>query len=362
MKLGVIVLNFGEPASPTEESVIPFLERIFLTNAGLEERHSPEEARRRSRELAERRAPGLIEEYKSIGGSPLNEQALAQARAVEEELRGRGHDVTAYPAMQFTDPLVEDAVRQARDDGMERLVGLPVYPLCGPSTTVAALDDVEEALDTLGWTNVPFRGVTGWHRHPLYLELRADAVRHLLERDGLELSDPGTHLLFSAHGTPMKYIREGSRYQVYVEETCRAMARALGTDDYVIGYQNHTNRGIEWTEPDVEEAVRALEGQSVVVVPVSFMHEQSETLVELDEDLKEEAEAVGLSFHRVPVPHDDPRFASVLADLVEPLAAHEGDGPPRAGVLEWGSCICRPRPGTYCLNTPALEGAARTSD
>ncbi len=353
MKTGILVLNFGEPRTPTRDEVIPFLERIFLTNANLEEFPDLEAKRRRARELAERRAPGLMEEYEEIGGSPLNHQSDAQAEALAGELRRRGHEVTVYSAFQFTDPLPAQVAAQAREDGMERLIGLPIYPLCGPSTNVAALDAVRSALTELGWA-VPFEGVTGWHRHPLYLQLRADMVARTAEAAGLDLNAPDTRLVFSAHGTPRKYIDEGSRYVEYVHEFCREIADLLGVERYELGYQNHTNRRIEWTQPDIEKVVEAVEAGRILVDPVSFMHEQSETLAELDHELREEAEARGLEFHRVPVPHDDPRFARVMADLVEPLLT----GDSGAAGLRFGQCRCRPTPGTVCLNALPREEAA----
>jgi protoporphyrin/coproporphyrin ferrochelatase len=348
---GILVLNFGEPEPATPDRVIPFLERIFHANARLEPHETEAHRRRRSRELAERRAPGLVEEYEEIGGSPLNGQADAQAEALARELASRGHRVRVHSAFQFTEPLVAEAVERAREEGLERLVGLPVYPLCGHSTNVAALNDVQAALDALGWSP-EFRGITGWHRHPEYLELRADAVRRTAEEAALSFDDPGTKLVFSAHGTPKRYLDEGSGYVRYVEEFCRELAGRLGVEEYVIGYQNHTNRGVEWTQPDVESVIEAIEAETVVVDPVSFMHEQSETLAELDHELREEAEARGLAFHRVPVPHDDPRFAGVLADLVEPFLEGESPMPSAVGrpELRFARCRCRPEEGTFCLN------------
>ena len=350
-KHAILALNFGEPEEPTEEAVLPFLERIFLVNARLEEHHGPEEARKRSRELAENRAPGLLEEYREIGGSPLNRQARAQAQALNLELFRRGHQVPVYSAMQFTDPTIPDVVRRARADGVESLIGLPVYPLCGPSTNVASLDQVQAAMAEMGW-EAPFRGITGWHRHPLYLELRANGILGLLHHKELSLADPSVRLVFSAHGTPQHYIDEGSRYQEYVEEFCQDLAEAVGAESYELGYQNHANRGIQWTQPDIEEVVAGLGGKTLVVVPVSFMHEQSETLAELDVELKEDAEKAGATFHRVPVPHDDTRFARVLADVVEPLLGEEApDGPTSfAPEVRWAPCRCRPKSGTVCLN------------
>src|SRR6056297_1028194 len=101
MTTGVVLLNFGEPAEPTRENVVPYLERIFLNNASLEDADTEEEARERARQLAERRAPGLIEEYEEIGGSPLNPQAEAQADALADELDERGYDIQTYVGMQF---------------------------------------------------------------------------------------------------------------------------------------------------------------------------------------------------------------------------------------------------------------------
>lgn len=349
MKIGVLVLNFGEPANPVMEEVVPFLERIFQTNAGLNGSSSDEERRRRSRELAERRAPGLIEEYEQIGGSPLNDQARQQSEALEAELRRRGYDASAYSGMQFTEPSIRSAVEAARGDGVQQILGLPVYPLCGPSTTVAALQVVSDAIREMAW-DVDISEVTGWHRHPDYTALRVDAIRTAAEDAGLDLSHPRTRLVFSAHGTPLRYLREGSRYDVYVKDHCDRVAAALGVEA-ITGFQNHSNRPIEWTQPDIEKVIASIDADRVLVDPVSFMHEQSETLSELDVELREEAEERGIAFHRVPIPHDDPRFVSVLADLVETRL-----GLDNPAALEFHQCLCRPHPAARCLNAP-MHGA-----
>lgn len=346
MDIGVILLNFGEPEQPTEELVVPFLERIFMTNASLEGSLTEEQARARSHALALDRAPGLIEEYMEIGGSPLNRQCAEQADALAGELARRGIAARTYVGMQFTDPSIRAAVEKARADGVARLVGLPVYPLCGPSTTVAALAEMRAQIAALDW-DVDVVEITGWHRHAAYTAVRADGIRRIVEENGLDLGDGRTRLVFSVHGTPMRYIEEGSRYVQYAEESCRDIAAAAGAPDYVIGYQNHTNRPIAWTQPDIEAVIEEIDAEHVVVVPVSFMHEQSETLAELDVELREAAEARGLAFHRVPVPHDDARFIALLADLVQAALGGEAAG----AALK--PCVCRGAAGALCLNRGA---------
>ena len=346
MKSAVLLLNFGEPEDPVPEEVVPFLERIFGINDRLEGR-TGESARARTRTLAEARAPGLIEEYRQIGGSPLRAQARDQASLLQAELTWRGHDAECILAMQFTEPFIVDAIRRARAAGAEQIVALPIYPLCGPSTTVAALERVEADMRAQLWS-VPVRQISGWHRHPAYLAFRAAAIRHVLEKDGLSLDDARTKLVFSAHGTPMKYIEEGSRYDEYVREFCASVAQALGASDYEIGYQNHTNRPIEWTQPDIERVIQGIDADHVVIDPVSFMHEQSETLAELDHELRSTADARGLGFHRVPIHHDAPEFISFLADLTEPFLRGGDPATPAGSDRAFAACRCKP--GAYCLN------------
>lgn len=349
MKTAVLLLNFGEPEHATPEEVIPFLERIFSLNAALDLRTSGGEARVRSRAMAEARAPSLIEEYESIGGSPLHAQATAHARGLEAELARRGHDVVLLQGMQFTAPLIPDAIERARASGAERVVAFPVYPLCGPTTTVAALAEVAAEMARIGWT-VPLLELGGWHRHPAYVKLRADAIRRTMRDSGIEFEDPRTVLVFSAHGTPTKYIQQGSRYEAYVEDFCALLARELKVDGYQIGYQNHSNRpGVEWTQPDIARVIETIDADRVIVDPVSFMHEQSETLAELDHELREQAEARGLGFYRVMIPHDSPMFIELMADLIEPLIVP----PPQAPAAERSPlrpCVCRGVPGAFCLN------------
>ncbi|MCH7892347.1 MAG: ferrochelatase [Gemmatimonadetes bacterium] len=236
-----------------------------------------------------------------------------------------------------------DAAAQAA--GVDQLVALPIFPLCGRSTTIAALDDVQVAVDKLSW-DVPLREITGWHRHPAYRRLRADAILAYVKRNGVDLHASDTRLVFSAHGTPLKYLADGPRYVNYVEEACRNVARELGISDYTLGYQNHTNRDIEWTVPEIQTVIREIDATRVIVDAVSFMHEQSETLGELDGELRKIAEEAGLEFHRIPIPHDDPAFAELLADLVEDVLRPE----PIMGELGLRRCLCRATPTTFCLN------------
>ena len=208
----------------------------------------------------------------------------------------------------------------------------------------AALDSVQTALDELAWS-VPFVAISGWHHHPEYLAMRVSRIREFVRSEGLDLDDPETILYFSAHGTPVKYLSEGSRYDRYVEEHCKDIAGGLDAVRFAVAFQNHTNRRIQWTQPDNEDRIETLSEKRLVLDAVSFMHEQSETLAELDRDLRARLASQGKEMYRVPVPHDDPRFIAVLADLVG-QGVRQSDGE----LTSLAACRCRRAGGTWCTN------------
>jgi protoporphyrin/coproporphyrin ferrochelatase len=318
MKTAILLLNFGEPENATLDDVVDYLDRIFFANGSLED-DAPPGLRVRSRRLAESRAASLLEDYRRIGGSPLNRQAREQAQLLAETLALRGHRAAVFAGMQFTRPCIPTAVCAAREWGADRLIALPVYPLAGPSTTDAALAAVRVELDRQRWT-VPLFEVSGWHRSPAYVALRAAAIRDAADQADVDLSDSGTHLVFSAHGTPLRYLAAGSRYHHFVAEHARDVAHAVGVAHFRLGYQNHANRAtVRWTQPEVSAVIRDLDADAVIVDPISFMHEQSETLVELDHELRGLAESRGMRFVRVPIPYASPEFIAVLAGIVERL-------------------------------------------
>lgn len=319
----VHLLGFGEPESASNEATVAYLERIFRANARLDDDLGPDRLRERCRSLAERRAPGLLAAYERIGGSPMLRQCRLQAADLSAELARRGESVHVRLGMQFTEPTIEAIATDSVAAGARRIVALPLYPFCGVSTTFAALDSLHQALrsaaESAGMETPQVVELTGWHRHDSFIDAVALSVEEAVADADVSLTDGRTRLYFSAHGTPVKYLSEGSPYDHYVAEACALVAERLGVAEYELGYQNHANRGIEWTSPSNEALLPAVDADQLIVVPISFIHEQSETLVELDEDFVVLAKQHGMSVVRVPVPWAAKTLADALTDLVQPL-------------------------------------------
>lgn len=343
----ILAVGFGEPPEPDPTAARTYLEQIFLENMSIEGDMPDAVAAERARELADRRVPGLIEEYEAIGGSPMQAHLHEHADRLAEALVDRGLDAGVSVATQYFEPSIPEAVEEAHAAGIEHLIVLPVYPLCGPSTTVASITTVADEIAAIDGWDPKLSPIGGWHRHPGYNRLRVAQIQQYANERDIDLTDDDVELVFSAHGTPLHYLESGSRYDQYVEEYCDTQAALLGLEDYTLGFQNHGSRGVEWTEPDIEEAIESVDGEHIVVDPISFIHEQSETLSELDIDLKADAADLGLTFDRVPVPHDTPALGAVLADLVEPFVAGFDDT-----YYGFRDCECATTPGTRCLCAP----------
>jgi ferrochelatase len=177
------------------------------------------------------------------------------------------------------------------------------------------------------------------------VKLWTDHIRTFAAHRGLDFTHPDSLLYFSVHGTPVKYIHDGNRYDRYAFEHCAEIAAALDADRYAVGFQNHTNRRIVWTQPDNEVRIREAAERRLIVVPISFLREQSETLAELDHELRDFADGLGKEFHRVPVPHGDPALPVLMADLACEAAS---ENPGAGRVLS--RCRCRAGDGTWCTN------------
>ena len=158
------------------------------------------------------------------------------------------------------------------------------------------------------------------------MEAHAQLIEPVLAA-AAEAGEP--RLLFSAHGLPKKVVARGDPYQWQVEETARRIVARLGCEglDWTVCYQSKVGP-LAWLEPSIADEIERAgrDRVPVVVVPIAFVSEHSETLVELDITYRDHARAAGVpAYHRVPALGTRPAFIAALAALVR-SAAHAGNG------------------------------------
>lgn len=309
MKLAVVLFNLGGPDSL--DAVEPYLRNLFGDPAIIA---LPWIARRPLAWLiARRRAPFARDIYAKIGGgSPIVAETQAQARALERELAARGVEAKAFVSMRHWHPFSDGAAKAVKDWGADKVVLLPLYPQFSTTTTGSSFKDWERATKGLG---LPTARVESYPAAPGFIAALAGAVRDTWAR-----ARPGLtyRLLLSAHGLPERTIARGDPYQRQVEETAAALVNELGIKDAVVCYQSRVGP-LKWIGPATDaEIVRAgKEGLGLVVAPIAFVSEHSETLVELDIEYAKLAQASGVAdYLRAPTVGTRAEFIAALADLV----------------------------------------------
>jgi ferrochelatase len=313
VKIAVVLFNLGGPDSLA--AVEPFLRNLFSDPAIIS---LPGFVRRSlARLIASRRAPVAREIYAHMGGrSPIVEETEAQARALETALQASGHQAKCVIAMRYWNPLTAEAVEAVKAFLPERIVLLPLYPQYSTTTTSSSLSEWRKRARRAGLSTpqhevccYPFEdGLTG-----ALCELIEVAFRRAKP-------DLSYRVLFSAHGLPKRIVQRGDPYQWQVERTVQAvLERWRGTPfDHAICYQSRVGP-LEWIKPATDAEVRraGAEGKALIVVPVAFVSEHSETLVELDIEYNKLARESGVpDYIRVPTVRAHPQFIDGLVRLV----------------------------------------------
>ncbi len=362
MKLAVVLFNLGGPDSP--EAVEPFLRNLFSDPAIIA---LPWFLRLPlARLIARRRAPIAREIYHHIGGrSPIFEETRKQADALQDTLSVDGVEAKAFVAMRCWHPFSDGAARAVKAFAPDKIVLLPLYPQYSTTTSASSLKDWKRAAKKAGLT-APTTQVCCYPDEPGFVAAAVAKIRATASgpRHGSALSPAAV----GPWPAPKATIRKGDPYQWQVERSAAAIVAALDMPDLepVVCYQSRVGP-MQWIGPATDAEIRraGADGKGVIVVPIAFVSEHSETLVELDIEYGKLAREAGVGdYRRVPTVGAAPAFIAGLANLVRRAAAGTGT------INSAGSRIC---PQTFCRcdmdparvsaqKEPARVGAQKEKD
>jgi ferrochelatase len=222
-------------------------------------------------------------------------------------------------AMRYWHPLTDAVMEQIRNDGCDRIVLLPLYPHYSRSTTGSSVNEWNRILRRRGWTNMAAEVVEQYCDHPSYVNALVRnigfAIRRVPEQDRGKIN-----LVFSAHGTPMKLVQSGDPYQQQIIRTYEAVLAAgkFGLRHHLC-YQSKVGPQ-RWLEPSLTGTIERLAAEKVthvIAIPIAFVSDHSETLVEINMEAKEQAKHLGIRyFDMSPALNASPLFIDALADLI----------------------------------------------
>jgi ferrochelatase len=332
-----LLVSFGGPERP--EDVIPFLQNV---TAG--------------RNIPAERLEHVAEHYYRFGGvSPINQQCRDLIAAVAKGFAARGVHLPVYWGNRNWDPYLADTLATMAADGVTRALAFVTSGYSSFSSCRQYLGNIEAARRQVGDGAPQVDKIRQYFNHPGYIGSFAAAataaIRSLPDGTGDEFD-----LIFTAHSIPLSMAESsgpaGGAYQAQLAEAGRLVAAEIGyRRPWFLAYSSRSGPpSQEWLEPDISDllATRAAAGtRAAVVVPIGFVSDHMEVRFDLDVEAAQTATNLDLVFVRAATPGTDPRFVSMITDLV--CERLDGTAPLALGALGAGPDSC---PAGCCGSGP----------
>jgi ferrochelatase len=234
-----------------------------------------------------KRLEDVKENYGLLGGkSPLPQLTEDLISKLKQHL-----DMPIYPAMRYVPPFAEDALKQCKEDSVEELILFPMYPQYSTTTTLSSLEDIEDRCKALDY-HPKITMIDPYYDDYDYIEASCEKIIEAAEGKDTKEYD----LLLSAHGLPMSIIKAGDPYQNQVEANTSAIKiylkeRGVEFHNIKLVYQSKVGSAA-WLEPNLVDVLRNPTHRKVLIFPLAFTLDNSETVFELDIEHREIAEKI----------------------------------------------------------------------
>jgi ferrochelatase len=312
MKKAIILFNLGGPDKI--ENVEPFLFNLFNDPAIL---NLPTLLRYPLAKLiSNRRAPIAKKIYEEIGGSsPILKLTKEQSDALEIKLNQKQteDEYKCFIVMRCWNPRAKDVIKDVQIFNPDEVILMPLYPQYSAATSGSS---IKEWKDTCKKNNLKIKTsiICCYPTDQNFINAHTKEI--IKKTKNLK----NFKLIFSAHGLPEKNIKKGDPYQWQVEQSVKKIVESLKDEnlDWILSYQSRVGP-LKWIGPSTEDIIveNSKIGKHIVLVPIAFVSEHSETLVELDIEYKEIAEANGCeNYTRVPALGINEDFIKAMSELI----------------------------------------------
>ena len=284
MKKAIILFNLGGPDSL--DAVEPFLFNLFYDPAII---NLPRLFRYPlAKFISKRRAPIAKAIYAQMGGkSPILEETQRQVEAIQKSLEQEKDEYKCFIVMRCWNPRAKEIIQKVKEFNPKQIILLPLYPQYSNATSGSS---IKEWLDLCKIENITTETkiICCYSTEKYFILSHVNLIKEKIELDKLK----ETILILSAHGLPENKIKQGDPYQWQVEHTVKELIKSLAISNlnYILCYQSRVGP-LKWIGPSTETVIKeeAKKKKIIIVVPVAFVSEHSETLVELDIEYKKVA-------------------------------------------------------------------------
>jgi ferrochelatase len=305
-----LLVSFGGPEGP--DDVMPFLQNVT-----------------RGRGIPPARLAAVAEHYYAAGGvSPINQQCRDLLAAIGKDFASAGLDLPVYWGNRNWAPYLTDTVAEMAAAGVRRALAFVTSAYGSYSSCRQYLDDIERARSGTGPGAPEIDKIRHFFNHPGFIEPFADAAIRAVGSLPPAAREQ-VPLVFTAHSVPTAMAAAsgpppGGRYPAQLAEAARLVAdrvsAATGEHPWRLVYQSRSGPPSQpWLGPDVCDHLTELAtagAPGAVLVPVGFITDHMEVVHDLDVEAAERARELGLPLARAATPGSDPRFVSMITELV----------------------------------------------
>ena len=313
-KEAIILLNMGGPNNLHEVEM--FLKNMFADKNILTMKSN----------LVRKLVGGLIvfnrtessqEIYRQLGGkSPI----VGHTKKLVEKLQKRlGEKYVVDFAMRYTPPFATEVIERLKSEEIDKIYLIPLYPQYSTTTTKSSLEDFEEAYHKSGGDALLIE-IKHFFQNDTYNRAIIESIKKSVADDEYRDFD----IIFSAHGLPKKIVDAGDVYEKHINRhvgILKEMMQEQGMvfHDVHLAYQSKVGR-MEWLTPSLEDKLKTVRNRGVIIFPIAFTIDNSETDFELGVEYKEIAEEFGFKEYRVcSCPNDSELFVDTLIELYEKM-------------------------------------------
>ena len=316
-KIAVVLFNLGGPDQLS--SVKPFLFNLFNDPAII---GVPTLIRYfLAKLISNKREKTAQEIYSFMGGkSPILEQTINQADMLEKKLKSEKNEYKVFISMRYWKPFVNETIKKVINWGPQEVILLPLYPQFSTTTSGSSLVSWKDATLKNKY-KIPTKIICCYPTEENFILAHTKSIKNTLNKiKNNKDQKQNIKLLFSAHGLPEKIINKGDPYQNQVEKTVNKIIENINEKEitYTICYQSKVGP-LKWIGPSTENEIikAARDKKTIVLIPIAFVSEHSETLVELDIEYKEIAKINGCKrYYRVPALGIHKDFINSLYNLI----------------------------------------------
>jgi ferrochelatase len=318
-RTGILLVNLGTPDAPTPAAVRRYLAE-FLADPRVVELPRWLWWLALHGIILRIRPPRVAKAYQSVwtdDGSPLLAINKKLHHSLQQAVKAHyGDQVVTALAMTYGNPSIAAGLEELRQQNVQRLLVLPLYPQYSATTTAAVFDAVTSILQ--GWRWIPeTRFINQYHDNPNYIQALAESVKTHWQTQGA-----ADKLLFSFHGIPQRYHDAGDPYYCHCQKTARLLAEALqlNEDQWQTSFQSRFGRD-PWLQPYTSETLKQWGANGVKHVQVicpGFAIDCLETLEEIAHENRQYFIAAGGSdYEYIPALNDSTAHTDVLLQLIQ---------------------------------------------